>query len=227
MGLDIFFKKVKHAQPFAEGTRQRIDELRDKWRNAYYGLPDEQFKLINAEATIKEDVAAEILTPIYMGIKNEVDMLLNKTKDDDLKAQVSIRMPNANEILDADACFVMGDYCQNEIAYFRKVNFLLPAFNYQDNCSDIEIAKCEVEDLLTSCDNVLALYNRHKAGELNETELADMISEDLPTTAGFFFGSTKYDEWYFKNVEYVRNEFTRILETLDWDNETLIMKCWW
>lgn len=227
MGLDIFFRKVRHAQPFAEGTRQRLEELRNEWRNAYYDLPDEQYELINADATKKDALAADILIPIYVGIKNEVDMLLNKTKDEDLKAQVSVRVPNLNEVLDADDCFVMGDYCQNKVAYFRKVNFLLPAFNYQENCSDIEVTKCEVEDLIASCNNVLALYDRHKAGELNETELADMVAEDLPTEGGFFFGSTEYNEWYFKDVEYVRNEFTRILETLDWENETLIMHCWW
>ena len=142
MGLDIFFRKVRHAKPFAEGTRQRLEELRNEWRNAYYDLPNEQYELINADATKKEALAADILMPIYEGIKNEVDKLLSKTKDDDLKTQVSVRLPNLNEVLDPDNCFVMGDYCKNEVAYFRKVNFLLPAFNYQENCSDIEVTKC-------------------------------------------------------------------------------------
>jgi hypothetical protein len=28
-----------------------------------------------------------------------------------------------------------------------------------------------------------------------------LASELLPTTSGFFFGNTEYDEWYFKDVE--------------------------
>ena len=223
MGLDIFFRKVRHAQPFAEGTRQRLEELRDKWRNAYYELPDELYELINSDATKKDALAADILMPIYVGIKNEVDVLLSKTKDDDLKAQVSVRVPNLNEVLEADACFVMGDYCNREVAYFRKVNFLLPFFGYEENCSDIEISKEQVEDLIDACEHILSSTE----SGLDEDTLFELVRNTLPTEGGFFFGSTEYDEWYFRDVEYVRNEFSRILETLDWENETLIMHCWW
>ena len=71
----------------------------------------------------------------------------------------------------------------NEVAYFRKVNFLIPFFGYEENCSNIEIDKYQVEDLIEACKEVLA--NHDKASFL------------LPTQEGFFFGSTDYDDWYF------------------------------
>ena len=67
-----------------------------------------------------------------------------------------------------------------EIAYFCKVNFLIPFFDYGDNCSSIEIRKCQVEELVDNCNKVL---DNH-----------DLAEELLPTVCGFFFGSTDYDE---------------------------------
>ena len=84
----------------------------------------------------------------------------------------------------------------NEVAYFRKVNFLIPFFGYEENCSNIEIDKYQVEDLIEACKEVLA--NHDKASFL------------LPTQAGFFFGSTDYDDWYFDNV--IFKSFTAVFE---------------
>ena len=81
----------------------------------------------------------------------------------------------------------------NEVAYFRKVNFLIPFFGYEENCSNIEIDKYQVEDLIEACKEVLA--NHDKASFL------------LPTQEGFFFGSTDYDDWYFDDVHNVKENF--------------------
>ena len=101
----------------------------------------------------------------------------------------------------------------NEVAYFRKVNFLIPFFGYEENCSNIEIDKYQVEDLIEACKEVLA--NHDKASFL------------LPTQAGFFFGSTDYDDWYFDDVESVKTTFESILEDFDQEEDILIMHCWW
>ena len=84
-----------------------------------------------------------------------------------------------------------------------------------------------VEDLVNLCNAILKLYHKHKVGELDEFELRKFSSEHLPTTSGFFFGSTEYDEYYFKNVESVRDKFSNILDTFDWENETFFMRCSW
>ena len=101
----------------------------------------------------------------------------------------------------------------NEGAYFRKVNFLIPFFGYEENCSNIEIDKYQVEDLIEACKEVLA--NHDKASFL------------LPTQAGFFFGSTDYDDWYFDDVESVKTTFESILEDFDQEEDILTMHCWW
>ena len=101
----------------------------------------------------------------------------------------------------------------NKVAYFRKVNFLIPFFGYEENCSNIEIDKYQVEDLIEACKEVLA--NHDKASFL------------LPTQAGFFFGSTDYDDWYFDDVESVKTTFESILEDFDQEEDILTMHCWW
>lgn len=101
----------------------------------------------------------------------------------------------------------------NEVAYFRKVNFLIPFFGYEENCSNIEIDKYQVEDLIEACKEVLA--NHDKASSL------------LPTQAGFFFGSTDYDDWYFDDVQNVKEKFEEILADFDMDEDILLMHCWW
>ena len=101
----------------------------------------------------------------------------------------------------------------NEVAYFRKVNFLIPFFGYKENCSNIEIDKYQVEDLIEACKEVLA--NHDKASFL------------LPTQAGFFFGSTDYDDWYFDDVQNVKEKFEEILADFDRDEDILLMHCWW
>lgn len=101
----------------------------------------------------------------------------------------------------------------NEVAYFRKVNFLIPFFGYEENCSNIEIDKYQVEDLIEACNEVLEDHS--KAEEL------------LPTTDGFFFGSTEYDDWYFDDVECVKTTFESILEDFNQEEDILTMHCWW
>ena len=101
----------------------------------------------------------------------------------------------------------------NKVAYFRKVNFLIPFFGYEENCSNIEIDKYQVEDLIEACKEVLA--NHDKASFL------------LPTQAGLFFGSTDYDDLYFDDVQNVKEKFEEVLADFDMDEDILIMHCWW
>ena len=101
----------------------------------------------------------------------------------------------------------------NKVAYFRKVNFLIPFFGYEENCSNIEIDKYQVEDLIEACKEVLA--NHDKASFL------------LPTQAGLFFGSTDYDDLYFDDVQNVKEKFEEILADFNMDEDILIMHCWW
>ena len=90
---------------------------------------------------------------------------------------------------------------EEQIGYFRKVNFLVKFFENIDhrveNLQKIYVDQETAETLLKACEEVLADHD--KAAEL------------LPTTEGFFFGSTEYDDDYFNDVEGVRNYVKREL----------------
>jgi hypothetical protein len=83
-------------------------------------------------------------------------------------------------------------YIEEEVAYWRKANqihnwFVQNVQNGNDNCGSYYVSVEELEKLLESCKAVLE--DNSKAKEL------------LPSQAGFFFGPTEYDEWYFKDLE--------------------------
>ena len=234
MGLDIYFKKRKK---FADSKAyDSIVYFQEKWNSAFYNLSDDIYDLIENTLVISEkrELVKDELTPIFTKIKQEVHEVLSNTSDTNLIKAVDVKIPNSKQLIDENG-FYIGDENtftinndEKEVAYFRKVNFLLPFFNYQQNCSDIIIEKCLVENLVNLCNDVLKLYHKHKVGEFDKFELRKFVSEKLPTTSGFFFGSTEYDELnYFKNVESVRDKFSNILDTFDWENEIFFMRCSW
>ena len=54
-----------------------------------------------------------------------------------------------------------------------------------------------------------------------------VAEELLPTTRGFFFGGTEYDQWYFEDIEDTIKQTTEILETTDFDNEYITYQASW
>lgn len=98
-----------------------------------------------------------------------------------------------------------------QVGYWRKANAIHQWF--VQNCQD---GYDDCREAYVSRDNLTAL----KA--LCEKVLADnsLAQELLPTTEGFFFGTTDYDEWYFAalrdTVEIVKN-LTDTDEYQDWE----------
>ena len=83
-------------------------------------------------------------------------------------------------------------YIIEEAGYWRKANQIHNWFveNIQkgvDNCGDYYVDTDDLEKLLDVCEKVKADHS-----------LADSL---LPSTSGFFFGNTEYDEWYFKDID--------------------------
>lgn len=310
MGLDIYFKKQRHngmVNAIAD-----LNELRNRFGNVEYTLANEQNEQLNemydnGNVDAAKEALRDMCMPKLVEIQDEVKRVLDAEGDDKLKSNVVVNIPK--NVFDAYESFDMGDYEMEEVAYFRKVNFLLPFFDYEENCSDIKISKCQVEDLVERCNLILEMnktfslerviealnntgevdttnlitdmelefqkhigrmvcdgrqvydYGKTKSEfekimseiekdffgfvekntdiclddyrgkayftELDEFTKQNLLGNILPTTSGFFFGSTEYDEWYFKDVEYVRDKFSGLLETMDWDNESLYMHCWW
>jgi hypothetical protein len=90
-----------------------------------------------------------------------------------------------------------------QVGYWRKVNaihnwFISELTDGEDNCQPIYVPRSSLIDLKITCERVLA--NHDKAEEL------------LPTGSGFFFGSTEYDEWYFRGIEKTVEIVSKLIE---------------
>lgn len=97
-------------------------------------------------------------------------------------------------------------YVVEEMGYWRKANHIHTWFvdNVQegaDNCGEFYVDRNDLENLLEACQRVIA--NPIEAKEL------------LPTSSGFFFGGTEYDEYYFGSIQ----ETISILEECLLDEE--------
>lgn len=76
--------------------------------------------------------------------------------------------------------------------YWRKSNavhdwFVKNVQEGKDDCGSYYVSREVLEELREICKKVI-----------DDPELAKDL---LPTTGGFFFGSTEYDEWYFNDIE--------------------------
>lgn len=93
-----------------------------------------------------------------------------------------------------------------EVGYWRKANHIHNWFvqNVQggrDECQRAYVSEEDLEKLLNICKEVLADHS--KAPEL------------LPTTSGFFFGGTDYDEYYYQDVQDTINIIEPLLKELE------------
>jgi len=91
-----------------------------------------------------------------------------------------------------DVDFSKISYLEESAAYWRKANMIHHWFvnNVQDgvdNCAYYYVSIDILQRLVDTCKAVLA-----------DHDLADAL---LPTGAGFFFGSTEYDDYYFRDLQ--------------------------
>jgi hypothetical protein len=83
-------------------------------------------------------------------------------------------------------------YIVEDVHYWRKANAIHKWFvdhlqDGDDDCKEYCVSQEILKRFLGNINAVLA-----------NPVLADEL---LPSTSGFFFGGTEYDEWYFKNLE--------------------------
>lgn len=107
-----------------------------------------------------------------------------------------------------------------EVAYWRKANQIrewfvnhLEEMEPDSNCQYFEVDEDILEQLVADCREVL--------------KYKDMAHVLLPTSSGFFFGNTEYDEWYFEDLKETVTMLTKILEETDWKTEEVAYYEWW
>ena len=95
-------------------------------------------------------------------------------------------LPELEELVKKQA----DDYYETYDAYFRKVNFLFAYYQNKGKMQNEWYALTDtddIDDLISRCEQVL-----------KDHSLAETL---LPTQAGFFFGGTDYNDWYFSDVK--------------------------
>lgn len=106
----------------------------------------------------------------------------------------------------------------DQVMYWRKANQIREWFanNLEggvENCNYSYVTRENLEKLVTVCH--IVLENHSKASAL------------LPTSSGFFYGSTDYDEWYFRDLEDTIEGLEKVIEETDWENEDVAYYEWW
>jgi hypothetical protein len=97
-------------------------------------------------------------------------------------------------------------YIDEEVGYWRKANQIHQWFveNVQggnDDCGNYYVEYEQLKELLSIC--------------LRIKEDPSLAPELLPSTPGFFFGSTDYNEWYMRQIDYTITMLEPLLVELD------------
>jgi hypothetical protein len=127
-----------------------------------------------------------------------LDMYLNasrylsnyKDADKEKKAEMLKMFPELEVYLNEDDNPIRE--VKVEVGYWRKANqihnwFVQNIQDGEDDCRSYYVDRKQLEQLKNLCRQVL-----------EDKSLADEL---LPTTSGFFFGSTDFDDWYFSDLE--------------------------
>lgn len=108
-----------------------------------------------------------------------------------------------------------------EIGYWRKANAIHNWFvefcqEGRDECNETHVPREKLQQLLKVCEEVLKL--KPKGRRKLSAEGIKAIEVLLPTTSGFFFGSTEYDTSYWMDIEETIKTLNRALSMPEsWD----------
>lgn len=113
-------------------------------------------------------------------------------------------------------------YVEQEVGYWRKANaihswFIQNCADGNDDCRDVDVSVEDLQNLLELVNQVVKesklVDGKIQNGSRGTANGWEPIMEDgkyianpelagelLPTTSGFFFGSTDYDEYYFQDL---------------------------
>lgn len=139
---------------------------------------------------------------------------------------------------------------KEEVGYWRKANqihnwFVENVQNGEDDCEyHHEVTKETLELLLKICKLVLKscklvdgkISNGYKYENgkripimqdgkyVKDPSIAEQL---LPSTAGFFFGGTDYDEYYVRDIKDTIEIITKVLETTDFEKQMIYYVSSW
>lgn len=105
-----------------------------------------------------------------------------------------------------------------EVGYWRKANHIHRWFvenvqDGQDECQPHIVTRKKILELLNLCYDV---FKKRKKPE-----------NALPTTNGFFFGGTAYDDYYFYQIEHTIEILESVIESFDFKKNYLVYLSSW
>ena len=100
----------------------------------------------------------------------------------------------------------MSKQTEYKVAYWRKANqvhnyFVQKCANGENDCKPVYVELGDLKELVSLCKEVIEDPKKAEA--------------KLPTTSGFFFGSSKYDEYYKQDLEYTVEQLEPIIKFLE------------
>lgn len=99
-------------------------------------------------------------------------------------------------------------YIQLNVAYWRKANaihrwFVNTIADGKDDYSEIYVTRDDIKTLVELCKDII---NKERTP-----------AETLPTTSGFFFGTTEYDDNYMYDLESTIEQLEPLLDEVGYD----------
>jgi hypothetical protein len=140
---------------------------------------------------------------------------VSRTKRDNLMGDA----PKRNELFDTlsdrrpgwvDQAGYSGISISYPVGYWRKANaihnwFVQNVQDDRDECQKSYVSPQNLRDLREACQAVLATKNNSL---VSVSEVA--VEVGLAPLAGFFFGGTEYDEYYYGDLEYTIKTIDRL-----------------
>ena len=222
MGLDMYIYKAKKIPGMTFQQLRSTDDYIE-----YLNRPMDRY----ADCTFKswcggnEELVA----------KDRIDEVKNNIHESYYKWDIERRYPR--------------QFVFENVAYWRKANaihnwIIQNCADGEDRCQYIPLHKEQLEELLDNAKRVknesVMVEGRIKNGytikdgeevpnwiEGKYIKDPSVAQELLPTTTGFFFGSTDYDEWYMYEIDNTIEQITEILNTTDFDNEYVVYEASW
>lgn len=223
MGLDMYlgrYRKPDITQIFfdAEETHKLKDWDGDY--NVFSSLPN-CFKNIAKEIIITNQFynMEKISQDFANGEKLSIGgysggNILFRNYEKDIKLDLSYEEIENGYLINKEeiSYVVQGKF---EVAYWRKANQIrqwfvnhIREFCPSDNEEYYKVTKKLLEKLIEDCNYVL---DNH-----------DEAENILPSSSGFFFGNTDYDEYYFNQLENTIEMCEKVINETDWDNEVVV-----
>ena len=108
-----------------------------------------------------------------------------------------------------------------EVKYWRKAN-QIHGYIIEKTGADPKF-NCNDDPIIITRDFASGMLNDFQKA-LQNKELAPSI---VPTTEGFFFGSTLYDDDYFVDLQDTCELLEELIPDMNWEEEHLVYTCWW